>query len=114
MSGHLTKDDAETIVAVVAGSIKPFADKLAEVTREVQTLREAHQQRAVEDEQRLRAIEEKSYMRYCDVWREGTEYTVGDTVTHQGSAWVCRRPTVGRPNEDFVGWQLIVKRGAAK
>jgi hypothetical protein len=50
-------------------------------------------------------------MRYCGIWATGQDYVVGNSVTHGGSLWICRKPTHGRPGEDVHGWQLAVKKG---
>lgn len=49
---------------------------------------------------------------YRDVFKAGTEYQPGDTVTWGGSMWHCNEPTTDKPGETgSKGWTLAVKRG---
>lgn len=50
-------------------------------------------------------------MRYRSVYKKDETYTAGDSVTHDGSMWLCRGGQTGAPGKDYTGWQLIVKRG---
>ena len=65
-------------------------------------------------EKSLAVIIAKPHVKFCGVWATGSEYHPGDAVTHQGGLWICKAATPGKPHEDFVGWQLAVKSGAAK
>lgn len=62
------------------------------------------------------AIEVKSFdipvTIYRDVFKAGTEYQPGDTVTWGGSMWHCNEPTTDKPGETgSKGWTLAVKKG---
>ena len=49
---------------------------------------------------------------YRDVFKTGTEYQPGDTVTWGGSMWHCNEPTTDKPGETgSKGWTLAVKKG---
>lgn len=49
---------------------------------------------------------------YRDVFKAGTEYQPGDTVTWGGSMWHCNEPTTDKPGETgSKGWTLAVKKG---
>jgi len=47
---------------------------------------------------------------YQGVWKEGTQYSRGDTVSFGGSSWVAKCDTDGKP-EISRDWQLATKRG---
>ena len=64
-------------------------------------------------EQRLTTTERKPHLKFRGVWEQGKTYSVGDCATCHGSLWVCKAETGGKPNEDFHGWVLAVKKGAA-
>lgn len=50
---------------------------------------------------------------YRGVWSEGTEYKLGNFVTHNGSLFHCNTAaTKNRPERDPVSWSLCCKRGA--
>ncbi|TGB74136.1 phage portal protein [Escherichia sp. E4694] len=62
------------------------------------------------------AVEVKSFdipvTIYRDVFKAGTEYQPGDTVTWGGSMWHCSEPTTDKPGETgSKGWTLAVKKG---
>lgn len=62
------------------------------------------------------AIEVKSFdipvTIYRDVFKAGTEYQPGDTVTWGGSMWHCNESTKDKPGETgSKGWTLAVKKG---
>jgi len=62
------------------------------------------------------AVEVKSFdvpvTIYRDVFKSGTEYQPGDTVTWGGSMWHCNEPTTDKPGESgSKGWTLAVKKG---
>lgn len=62
------------------------------------------------------AVEVKSFdvpvTIYRDVFKTGTEYQPGDTVTWGGSMWHCNEPTTDKPGETgSKGWTLAVKKG---
>lgn len=49
---------------------------------------------------------------YRDVFKTGTEYQPGDTVTWGGSMWHCNEATSDKPGEaGSKGWTLAVKKG---
>ncbi|MCS2155472.1 phage gp6-like head-tail connector protein [Scandinavium sp. H11S7] len=49
---------------------------------------------------------------YRDVFKSGTEYQPGDTVTWGGSLWHCNEVTADKPGEPgSKGWTLAVKKG---
>lgn len=49
---------------------------------------------------------------YRDVFKAGTEYQPGDTVTWGGSMWHCNEATSDKPGETgSKGWTLAVKKG---
>lgn len=49
---------------------------------------------------------------YRDVFKAGTEYQPGDTVTWGGSMWHCNESTSDKPGEaGSKGWTLAVKKG---
>jgi|SRR5262245_4881547 len=47
---------------------------------------------------------------YRGVWNAG-QYLIGDVVTWQGSAWICRQDTSSQPGDGDSRWTLAVKRG---
>ncbi|EBV2922120.1 phage gp6-like head-tail connector protein [Salmonella enterica subsp. enterica serovar Oranienburg] len=62
------------------------------------------------------AVEVKSFnvpvTIYRDVFKAGTEYQPGDTVTWGGSMWHCNEATSDKPGETgSKGWTLAVKKG---
>ena len=59
-------------------------------------------------EQRIAELEAKPHVKFCGVFKQGTEYTPGDAVVHRG-LWICKSETTGEPGKDFVAWQLAVK-----
>ncbi|EFD1104712.1 phage gp6-like head-tail connector protein [Escherichia coli] len=49
---------------------------------------------------------------YRDVFKSGTEYQPGDTVTWGGCMWHCNEKTCDKPGETGAkGWTLAVKKG---
>lgn len=50
-------------------------------------------------------------MIYRGVFREGTAYAHGDTVTWAGSLWHCDEATADKPGESAKAWTLAVKKG---
>ncbi|MCZ8661447.1 phage portal protein [Escherichia albertii] len=51
-------------------------------------------------------------MIYKDVFKTGTTYQPGDTVTWGGSLWHCNESTADKPGEiGSKGWTLAAKRG---
>jgi hypothetical protein len=51
-------------------------------------------------------------MIYRGVWKEGTAYAAGDTVTRDGSTWLAKADTASMPGAaDATDWQLSVKKG---
>jgi hypothetical protein len=49
---------------------------------------------------------------YRDVFKAGSEYGPGDTVTWGGSLWHCNEETADKPGEPgSKGWTLAVKKG---
>jgi hypothetical protein len=50
-------------------------------------------------------------MIYRGVFREGEDYTPGDTVTWGGSLWHCNEQTKDKPTDGSKAWQLAAKRG---
>ncbi|EPG2851694.1 MULTISPECIES: hypothetical protein [Citrobacter freundii complex] len=49
---------------------------------------------------------------YRDVFKSGTEYQPGDTVTWGGCMWHCNEKTCDKPGETgSKGWTLAVKKG---
>jgi hypothetical protein len=63
-------------------------------------------------EQRIAQLEAHTReMRYCGVWREGTEYREGNLCTHAGGLWHCERATTSKPGLDSC-WRLSVKAGS--
>lgn len=92
----MNKDDVGTVVGMTMRAvIPPLEQRLAAL------------------EQREAAREAKPSIRFCGVWKDDHHYQPGDGVTHQGGLWICQRHQPGPPAQDFVGWQLAVKRGAA-
>jgi hypothetical protein len=68
-------------------------------------------------ERRLEALEAKQAehvgIKYLGVFAEGTEYSLGNFVTHAGSLWHCETRTKSRPGSDGC-WKLATKRGQFK
>lgn len=52
-----------------------------------------------------------SAMIYQGIYKEGSAYTPGDTVTWGGSLWHCNAPTGDKPGEGSKDWTLATKRG---
>ncbi len=53
-------------------------------------------------------------MIYRGIFKDGDEYSRGDTVTWAGSTWHCQaESTKAKPGEGSTEWKLAVKRGAA-
>lgn len=50
-------------------------------------------------------------MIYRGVWKDGTEYLRGDTVTFGGSMFVAQADTSGKPETPDSSWVLATKRG---
>lgn len=50
-------------------------------------------------------------MVYRNIWREGTTYERGDTVTWGGSMWHCNKETDVKPGEGQDAWTLATKKG---
>jgi hypothetical protein len=92
----------DEIKAIVEGIAPVIREHLATVTQRVDLV-----------EKSMAAIIAKPHVKFCGVWTHGNEYTPGDAVTHAGGLWICKAATPGRPSEDFHGWQLAVKKGAA-
>jgi hypothetical protein len=65
-------------------------------------------------EARIAALEKRPAVKFCGVFEEGKTYCAGDACLHKSALWICREPTSGKPGEDFVGWQLALKRGDAR
>jgi hypothetical protein len=59
---------------------------------------------------------QKSALRYRGVWggvATSPAYVRNDTVTCNGSLWICHRDAPGRPGDGPAsGWALAVKQGA--
>lgn len=46
------------------------------------------------------------------LWREGADYLTGDTVTWNGSSYICQEAgTRDRPGGTSGGWGLMVRQG---
>lgn len=45
------------------------------------------------------------------VFRDGSEYEKGDSVTWAGSSWIAQQKTLAKPDTANSGWRLAVKRG---
>lgn len=50
-------------------------------------------------------------MIYRGVFREGDDYTQGDTTTWAGSLWHCEDATKEKPIDGSKCWKLVAKRG---
>lgn len=50
-------------------------------------------------------------MLYAGVFKDGSQYSVGDAVTWAGSLWHCNEATKEKPGETSKHWTLIAKRG---
>jgi integrin beta 3 len=50
-------------------------------------------------------------MIYRGVFKEGSAYERGDTVTWGGSLWHCDAETADKPGEGAKAWTLAAKRG---
>lgn len=48
---------------------------------------------------------------YREIFREGTQYEVGDAVTFGGSVWIAKKATTAKPTEGNGDWRLAVKHG---
>jgi hypothetical protein len=63
-------------------------------------------------ERRVAELEAKPSVSYNGVWGKGQTYQNGDAVTHRVSLWIATlNHLAGEPGQDFVNWQLAVKRG---
>ena len=73
---------------------------------------EAYVARAVKPlEERIAQLEaQHKEFHYCGVWREGSEYCVGNFATSNGSLWHCEQVTRSRPGSDST-WKLVCKQG---
>ena len=88
--------------APVAGLPKLLLDTMAEALGMVRG----------ELEERLTALEKRPVLTYRDLWREGTSYAAGDSVSWSGSLWAARADgLLERPSLDSDSWRLVVKRG---
>lgn len=47
---------------------------------------------------------------YRGIW-QAKEYAKGDTVTRDGSLWICDEPTMTAPGLGTPEWKLVAKRG---
>lgn len=101
MGGAIAKaglpDKAGKALASALGIV--VAETLAAVDAELSGLRN-----------RLRDAERKG-LRYSGTWQRALQYTQGDVVTHDGSAWVCLSPETKAKPGDGADWQLFVKKG---
>jgi hypothetical protein len=93
----------DELAAIIEGIAPVIYEHLAKVTRRVDVV-----------EKSLAAFTAKPHVKFCGVWATGSEYQPGDAVTHQGGLWICKAATPGKPQDDYVGWQLAVKSGAAR
>lgn len=60
----------------------------------------------------LTALKERlEQQRYLGAWKQGV-YREGNSVTHGGSLWICRRDTNYKPGDGDSGWQLAVRKGS--
>lgn len=48
---------------------------------------------------------------YRGLFRDGTAYEAGDTVTWSGHLWHCNAATTDRPDANHDAWTMAVKRG---
>ena len=48
---------------------------------------------------------------YKGIWKPENNYETGDTVTREGSTWICLQDSPGKPGDENSGWQLSVKKG---
>jgi hypothetical protein len=79
------------------------------------TKREALESRVKQLEARLAEVETRG-IRYLGVWQSAQEYKRGDTVTYDGSMWICVWDTTrARPgaadDSQSRAWTLAVRRG---
>jgi hypothetical protein len=65
-------------------------------------------------EARLAALEQKPFVTFLGTFERGTAYDAGAAVVHKSALWICKTATSGEPGQDFIGWQLAVKRGDAR
>ena len=97
----MTQKELEALTTGMAGPIVELVKRtVTPLKTELQAL-----------QQRLATLEAKPHVKFCGVYQSGQTYAPGDAVTHQGGLWVCKAETCGTPSQDFVGWQLAVKRG---
>jgi hypothetical protein len=65
-------------------------------------------------ESRLTALERKPFVKFAGTFVRGQSYEAGAAVVHKSGLWICKVATSGAPGEDFVAWQLALKKGDAQ
>jgi hypothetical protein len=61
--------------------------------------------------QRIEALEARSEMKYCGVWKSESVYGAGNFVTDSGSVFHANRASVGERPGTSDSWTLAVKKG---
>ncbi len=62
----------------------------------------------------LKAQASKPAVKFAGTYQGGEAYEPGDLVRHQSCLWICKAATLGTPSQDFVGWELALKKGEAR
>ena len=65
--------------------------------------------------ERLATLEQRPQLRFRDAWDASSSYSVGDIVTHGGTAWIAKLPSSGvtPTTGDYAGqaWAVLASRG---
>ncbi len=64
-----------------------------------------------EGEKKLIAEMKFPVVLYRGVYKEGDDYSAGDSATWGGSLWIAERDTKAKPDSPDSGWRLAVKKG---
>lgn len=59
----------------------------------------------------IKALDARPTLEYRGTWTRGMPYGTASGVTHRGSLWIARGPTVEEPGDGATSWQLAAKRG---
>jgi len=80
--------------------------------REINQKNHQRNERIAALEQRVRELEARPTHKYRGVFTEGAWYDPLNSVTRDGSLWMCLARTNATPGGGDPAWQLCVKRGA--
>jgi len=105
------KQPVQATLGVFGAISRQLAAGLKHLAGNAKAAHDEHEKRIAALEERLRAAETKTALRYRGTWVLDEQYNPGELVTDGGSMWHCFKSTRTRPGEVSTDWALAVKKG---